>query len=74
MEDQMNATFRPIGLNQQIDGLLDYFPENPLRDPFAKGWVHMTDSYSKFQIATWGSLILHEVSVTPGVSLCQITG
>ena len=28
----------------------------------ASGWNYMTDHYSKFTIATWFSIILHEVS------------
>eukprot|EP00126_Sphaerothecum_destruens_P004057 Sdes_comp17949_c0_seq1m7208 len=28
---------------------------------FQQGWSYMTDNYTEFQIATWGSLLLHEV-------------
>jgi methylsterol monooxygenase len=43
-----------------VEDLLSSFPENPLKDPLAKQWTYMIDNYSKFQIATWGSLIVHE--------------
>ena len=39
--------------------LFEYVPE--VRGPFKDAWVYMTDNYTKFQIATWGSIILHEV-------------
>jgi len=35
-------------------------PENPLQDHIKFTWIWMTDNYSKFQIATWGSLLVHE--------------
>ena len=44
-----------------VENVLDYFPDNPLQDPFGKYWIHMTNNYTAFQIATFGSLILHEV-------------
>lgn len=43
------------------DQFLDYLPENPIKQSFANAWMYMTKNYTKFQIATWGSLILHEV-------------
>ncbi|KAI0210354.1 Methylsterol monooxygenase 1 [Lamellibrachia satsuma] len=46
---------------QYVENVLDYFPENPLEDPISKLWMWMTDSYTKFQIATWGSLLIHEL-------------
>lgn len=49
-------------LTNHIENVLDFFPENPVKDPFARAWMYMTDNYTKFQIATWGSLIIHEVS------------
>ncbi|XP_071103180.1 methylsterol monooxygenase 1-like [Haliotis cracherodii] len=49
-------------LNESLGSeYFDYLPNNPLRDPFRTAWVHMIDNYTKFQIATWGSLIVHEV-------------
>ena len=47
---------------EYVENLLDYCPENPLKDPFYRSWTWMTDNYTEFQIATWGSLIVHEVS------------
>ena len=46
---------------QYVENVLEYFPENPLEQPISKAWMWMTDSYTKFQIATWGSLLIHEV-------------
>ena len=33
----------------------------PFEGYVASGWNYMTDHYSKFTIATWFSIILHEV-------------
>ena len=44
-----------------IEDALDYLPDNPLRDPFANAWMHMTNQFTKYQIATFGSFIVHEV-------------
>ncbi|XP_051757834.1 methylsterol monooxygenase 1 [Ctenopharyngodon idella] len=38
-----------------------FLPENPLQEPLKHAWNHMLQNYSKFQIATWGSLIVHEL-------------
>lgn len=46
---------------QYIEDALDFLPVNPLTDSFEIGWRWMTDNYTKFQIATWGSLVVHEV-------------
>lgn len=40
-----------------VDALL---PQNPLQEPFRNAWNYMLDNFTKFQIATWGSLIVHE--------------
>ncbi|KAG8520782.1 Methylsterol monooxygenase 1 [Galemys pyrenaicus] len=42
---------------EYADSLL---PENPLQEPFKNAWNYMLNNYTKFQIATWGSLIVHE--------------
>lgn len=42
-----------------VTDLFQYVPE--IRDPFKNAWIYMTDHYTKFQIATFGSLIVHEV-------------
>ena len=47
---------------QFVEDLLAQLP-NPISDPFGKAWVYMTDNFSKFQIATFGSIILHEVDL-----------
>lgn len=41
-----------------VDSVL---PDNPLQEPLKHAWNHMLQNYSKFQIATWGSLIVHEL-------------
>lgn len=41
-----------------VDSVL---PDNPLQEPLKDAWNHMLQNYSKFQIATWGSLIVHEL-------------
>ena len=46
-----------------VENLLDHLPDNPLQDPLGRYWIHMTNNYSAFQIATFGSLILHEVDI-----------
>lgn len=38
-----------------------FIPENPLQEPLKHAWNHMLQNYSKFQIATWGSLVVHEL-------------
>ncbi|XP_004717438.1 methylsterol monooxygenase 1 [Echinops telfairi] len=42
---------------EYVDSLL---PENPLQERFMNAWNYMLNNYTKFQIATWGSLIVHE--------------
>ncbi|KAI8495710.1 Methylsterol monooxygenase 1 [Branchiostoma belcheri] len=41
--------------------MADYMPDNPLSGPFEASWRYMTAHYTEFQIATWGSLIVHEL-------------
>ncbi|XP_064644357.1 methylsterol monooxygenase 1-like [Lineus longissimus] len=41
------------------DGLAN-LPDNPITSSFGELWTSMNNNYSKFQIATWGSLIVHE--------------
>ena len=45
-----------------IENLLEYAPDNVFSPYLEKQWISINDNYSKFQIATWGSLICHEVS------------
>ncbi|KAK2166935.1 hypothetical protein LSH36_33g03043 [Paralvinella palmiformis] len=59
MEAVVENYTAPIYTNYAED-LLKYFPDNPLKDPFETAWRYMTDNYTKFQIATWGSLLVHE--------------
>jgi len=44
-----------------VEDLLKDVPSNPLQDPFKAGWTWMTDNYTDWQIAIWGSLIVHEL-------------
>ena len=46
-----------------IEDVLGLLPDNPLKDPFHGAWDYMIDNYTKFQIATWGSVIVHEVRI-----------
>ena len=55
--DTVVATFR------LATEYLDYIPDNPFRQPMENAWKTMDDRYSDFQIATWGSIIVHEVSI-----------
>ena len=61
MENSTNVMGSHGLATEYIEDMLQYLPDNPLTDPMAKTWMWMTDSYTKFQIATWGSLIVHEV-------------
>jgi len=47
-------------LTESLNKAFLYVPENPLAVYVEQGWRHMTDNYTKFQIATLGSLIAHE--------------
>lgn len=47
--------------HQLTEFVLDFMPTNPMRDVFASAWIYMTSNYTKFQIATFGSLLVHEV-------------
>jgi len=44
-----------------VEDVLNFMPDNPLRDPFAGLWMYMTNNFTKYQIATFGSFIVHEV-------------
>lgn len=48
-------------LSKNIENVLQYLPDNPFAHPFGALWMQMTGSYTKFQIACWGSLIVHEL-------------
>lgn len=42
---------------EYVDAVL---PENPFQPSLKHAWGYMLDNYTKFQIATWGSLFVHE--------------
>jgi len=46
---------------QSIENVLLYLPDNPLQDPFARAWIQMTNTYTEFQIASFGSMIFHQL-------------
>ena len=51
--------------------LFDYVPD--VKNVFKDAWIHMTENYTKFQIATYGSLLVHEVSldtIAKSLTLC----
>uniref|UniRef100_A0A8C4RAU0 Methylsterol monooxygenase 1 n=1 Tax=Eptatretus burgeri TaxID=7764 RepID=A0A8C4RAU0_EPTBU len=51
-------------ISHWADGMavLDLLPSNPLQEPARLAWTAMLNRYSHFQIATWGSLLIHEVA------------
>uniref|UniRef100_A0A8B9HUC6 Methylsterol monooxygenase 1 n=1 Tax=Astyanax mexicanus TaxID=7994 RepID=A0A8B9HUC6_ASTMX len=53
--DILSSAFLAV---EYVDSLL---PENPLQMPVKSAWNYMLQNYTKFQIATWGSLIVHEL-------------
>ncbi|NXC19492.1 MSMO1 monooxygenase, partial [Corythaeola cristata] len=59
MNDSVNILNSAYLAVEYIDSLM---PDNPLQQPFKNAWNYMLDNYTKFQIATWGSLIVHEAS------------
>lgn len=52
--DILSSAFLAV---EYVDAVL---PENPLQPSLKHAWGYMLDNYTKFQIATWGSLIVHE--------------
>lgn len=44
---------------------VDLLPDNPATHVVEYAWKSMTDNYTKFQIASWGSIIAHEVTSLP---------
>uniref|UniRef100_A0A8C9FDL6 Methylsterol monooxygenase 1 n=1 Tax=Pavo cristatus TaxID=9049 RepID=A0A8C9FDL6_PAVCR len=59
MNDSVNILNSAYLAVEYIDSFL---PDNPLQQPFKNAWNYMLDNYTKFQIATWGSLLVHEAS------------
>lgn len=57
MEGNSSVITSAILAIDYIDSLL---PQNPLQEPFKYAWNYMLDNFTKFQIATWGSLLVHE--------------
>ena len=58
---EVNATADILGSAYLAVEFVDAaLPDNPLQPSFKYAWTYMMDNYTKFQIATWGSLIVHE--------------
>jgi len=60
VNDSLIATSRLSSI-KAVEDALDFLPDNPFRDPFAGVWMYMMNHFTKFQIATYGSFIVHEV-------------
>ena len=58
-----NVTLTSFSVTQHVEGILTYFPENPLSEPFGEIWMSLNQRYTNFQLATFGSVIFHEVSL-----------
>lgn len=58
MNDSANILSSAYLAVEYVDAVL---PENPFQPPLKHAWNYMLDNYTKFQIATWGSLIVHEL-------------
>ncbi|KAG7270650.1 hypothetical protein CRUP_032169 [Coryphaenoides rupestris] len=58
---EVNGTVNILGSAylavEYVDAVL---PENPFQPSLKHAWMYMIDNYTKFQIATWGSLFVHE--------------
>ena len=52
------------GLDVLIETMVNATPRNPVEPYFASAWNYMTDNYSRFTIAMWISVVLHEVGRT----------
>ena len=63
VNDSLVVTSRLSSI-KAVEDALYLMPDNPLRDPFAVVWMYMTNNFTKFQIATFGSFIVHEVCIT----------
>jgi len=46
----------------RLSEYLDYLPGNPLKPPMETAWTYMTDNFTRFQIATIGSVLIHMLS------------
>ncbi len=58
-----NTTLIRLLMTQYVEGILTYFPNNPLSEPFGEIWMSLNQRYTNFQLATFGSVIFHEVSL-----------
>ena len=64
----MNTTFETI--YDAVGQVAATLPANPAEPYFAAAWMYMLDNYSKFTIATWFSLIWHEVKIASDTGTC----
>ena len=49
------------GLDALLQTVTNSSLQNPVEPYFASAWNYMTDNYSRFTIAMWFSVVLHEV-------------
>lgn len=49
------------GLDALLQTVTNSSLQNPVEPYFASAWNYMTDNYTRFTIAMWFSLVLHEV-------------
>ncbi|XP_014667528.1 PREDICTED: methylsterol monooxygenase 1-like isoform X2 [Priapulus caudatus] len=54
----MNGT---ADLVKSIETLTSFLPNNPLGTPLESNWRYMTATYTEWEIATYGSIFVHEV-------------
>jgi len=57
-----DSVVAPNQVYQHIEDVLQNFPENPVTTHIEKAWTSMMDNYTKFQIATWGNIMFHEIT------------
>jgi len=72
VNDSLIVTSRLSSI-KAVEDALNFMPDNPLRDPFAGVWMYMTNHFTKFQIATYGSFIVHEVLLLLIVFILRIS-
>ena len=59
----------PGGLSVLLQTVANASFHNPVEPYIASGWNYMTDNYSRFTIAMWISIVLHEVKILQKMTL-----
>ena len=69
-----------MDINSTVNAFASFYdhvvPGNPALPYFELGWRYMTENYSKFAIATYGTILIHEVrtiDLTSGTTLQEVT-